>query len=33
MIAPLVVFAAFAGLALVGLQREDPKALPSALAG
>jgi len=33
MIAPLVVFAAFAGLALVGLQREDPNALPSALAG
>jgi len=33
MIAPLAVFAAFAGLALVGLQREDPNALPSALAG
>jgi cytochrome c biogenesis protein CcmG/thiol:disulfide interchange protein DsbE len=33
MIAPLVVFAAFAGLALVGLKREDPNALPSALAG
>src|SRR6056297_3978855 len=33
MIAPLVVFAAVAGLALVGLQREDPNALPSALAG
>ncbi len=33
MVAPLVVFAAFAGLALVGLQREDPDALPSALAG
>ena len=33
MIAPLVVFAAFAGLALVGLLREDPNSLPSALAG
>lgn len=33
MAVPLVVFAAFAGLALVGLKREDPNALPSALAG
>lgn len=33
MAVPLVVFAAFAGLALVGLKREDPDALPSALAG
>jgi cytochrome c biogenesis protein CcmG/thiol:disulfide interchange protein DsbE len=33
MAVPLVVFAAFAGLALVGLSREDPDALPSALAG
>src|SRR6056297_4076351 len=33
MIAPLVIFAAFAGLALVGLKREDPNSLPSALAG
>ena len=33
MVVPLVVFAAFVGLALVGLKREDPNALPSALAG
>ncbi|MET4103621.1 cytochrome c biogenesis protein CcmG/thiol:disulfide interchange protein DsbE [Roseovarius sp. MBR-78] len=33
MAVPLVVFAAFAGLALVGLKRENPDALPSALAG
>lgn len=33
MLIPLVVFAGFAGMALVGLQREDPDALPSALAG
>jgi len=30
---PLVVFAGFATLALVGLQREDPDALPSTLEG
>ncbi|MFB9150258.1 DsbE family thiol:disulfide interchange protein [Roseovarius ramblicola] len=33
MAVPLVVFTAFAGLALIGLQREDPNSLPSALAG
>lgn len=33
MAVPVVVFAAFAGLALVGLQRENPDALPSTLAG
>ncbi len=33
MLAPLVIFAGFAGLALVGLQRENPNELPSALAG
>ncbi|MGR3519756.1 MAG: DsbE family thiol:disulfide interchange protein, partial [Roseovarius sp.] len=33
MVAPLVVFAVFAGLALVGLKRENPSSLPSALAG
>ncbi|SEK49767.1 cytochrome c biogenesis protein CcmG, thiol:disulfide interchange protein DsbE [Roseovarius azorensis] len=33
MLAPLVIFAGFAGLAFVGLQREDPEGLPSALAG
>jgi len=33
MLAPLVIFAGFAGLALVGLQRENPDELPSALAG
>jgi cytochrome c biogenesis protein CcmG/thiol:disulfide interchange protein DsbE len=33
MVAPLVVFAAFAGLAFIGLYRENPDALPSALAG
>ncbi len=33
MAVPLLVFAAFAGLALGGLKRENPDALPSALAG
>ena len=33
MAVPVVVFAAFAGLALVGLQRENPDALPSTLTG
>ena len=33
MAVPLVVFAGFAALALVGLQREDPDALPSTLEG
>jgi len=33
MLALLVIFAGFAGLALVGLQRENPDELPSALAG
>ncbi|WP_294608141.1 DsbE family thiol:disulfide interchange protein [Roseovarius sp.] len=33
MLAPLVIFAGFAGLALIGLQRENPNELPSALKG
>lgn len=33
MAVPLVVFAGFAALALIGLQREDPDALPSTLEG
>ncbi|MBE0452195.1 MAG: DsbE family thiol:disulfide interchange protein [Roseovarius sp.] len=33
MLAPVLVFAAFAALALVGLKRENPNELPSALAG
>lgn len=33
MIAPLVIFAGFAGLALVGLGRDNPNELPSALQG
>lgn len=33
MLAPVVIFAGFVGMALVGLQREDPDALPSALQG
>lgn len=33
MLVPLLVFAAFAALALVGLLRENPNELPSALAG
>ena len=33
MLAPLVIFAGFAGLALVGLGRDNPDELPSALAG
>jgi len=33
MLAPLLVFGAFAALALVGLTRENPNELPSALAG
>jgi len=33
MVVPLVVFVGFAGLALVGLQRDNPDELPSALAG
>ncbi|MBC7164778.1 MAG: DsbE family thiol:disulfide interchange protein [Roseovarius sp.] len=33
MLVPLIVFGAFAALALVGLQRENPDDLPSALAG
>lgn len=33
MLAPLVIFAGFAGLALVGLQRENPNELPSTLVG
>jgi len=33
MIAPLVIFAGFAGLALVGLGRDNPNELPSALKG
>lgn len=33
MLAPVVIFAGFAGLALVGLGRENPDELPSALAG
>lgn len=33
MLAPLVIFAGFAGLALVGLGRENPDDLPSALTG
>ena len=30
---PVVVFAVFAGLAFLGMQREDPEGLPSAIAG
>ena len=30
---PVVIFAVFAGLAFVGMQREDPEGLPSAIAG
>ncbi|SFN34727.1 cytochrome c biogenesis protein CcmG, thiol:disulfide interchange protein DsbE [Roseovarius lutimaris] len=33
MLAPLVIFAGFAGLAFVGLQRDNPNELPSALKG
>ena len=33
MVVPVVVFAGFAALALIGLQREDPDALPSTLEG
>ena len=33
MAVPLVLFAIFAGLALIGLQRENPNELPSALVG
>jgi cytochrome c biogenesis protein CcmG/thiol:disulfide interchange protein DsbE len=33
MLAPLVIFAGFAGLALVGLGRDNPNELPSALQG
>ncbi|MBK46199.1 MAG: DsbE family thiol:disulfide interchange protein [Roseovarius sp.] len=33
MLAPLLVFGAFAALALVGLSRENPNELPTALAG
>lgn len=33
MVAPLVIFAGFAGLALVGLGRDNPDELPSALTG
>jgi cytochrome c biogenesis protein CcmG/thiol:disulfide interchange protein DsbE len=33
MLVPLLVFGAFAALALVGLSRENPNELPSALAG
>ncbi|PKQ10986.1 MAG: DsbE family thiol:disulfide interchange protein [Alphaproteobacteria bacterium HGW-Alphaproteobacteria-1] len=33
MLAPLIVFGAFAALALVGLGRENPNELPTALAG
>jgi len=33
MLVPLIVFGAFAAFALVGLQRENPDDLPSALAG
>jgi cytochrome c biogenesis protein CcmG/thiol:disulfide interchange protein DsbE len=33
MLAPLIVFGGFAALALVGLQRENPNELPTALAG
>ena len=33
MLAPLVIFAGFAGLALVGLGRDNPDELPSALTG
>ena len=33
MVLPLVIFAGFAGLAFVGLQRDNPNELPSALAG
>ena len=30
---PVVVFAVFVGLAFLGMQREDPEGLPSAIAG
>jgi cytochrome c biogenesis protein CcmG/thiol:disulfide interchange protein DsbE len=30
---PVVIFAVFASLAFVGMQREDPEGLPSAIAG
>lgn len=33
MLAPVVIFAGFVGLAFVGLHRENPDELPSALAG
>ena len=33
MAAPLLVFTGFVGLAMIGMGREDPDALPSALAG
>lgn len=33
MVLPLVIFAGFAGLAFVGLQRDNPNELPSALTG
>jgi len=33
MIAPPVIFAAFVGLALVGMNRDDPEGLPSTLIG
>lgn len=33
MLAPVVIFAGFAGLAFIGLGREDPDDLPSALTG
>lgn len=33
MVLPLVIFAGFAALAFVGLQRDNPNELPSALAG
>ncbi|SHK75385.1 Thiol:disulfide interchange protein DsbE [Roseovarius gaetbuli] len=33
MLAPLVIFAGFAGLAFIGLQRDNPNELPSALKG
>ena len=33
MAVPLLVFAAFGGLAAVGLQRDDPESLPSVLVG
>ena len=33
MLAPLVIFAGFVGLAFIGLQRDNPNELPSALKG